>query len=100
MAENKDKTPPKGNVRFSISLSEEQKRAKAQILNHPFNFVIGKAGSGKTLLACQIGLDMFFKRQVNKIVINIFPSFKDLISDFSFIHQKGRFYNFIFKINL
>ena len=69
MAENKDKTPPKGNVRFSISLSEEQKKAKAQILNHPFNFVIGKAGSGKTLLACQIGLDMFFKRQVNKIVI-------------------------------
>ena len=48
MAENKDKTPPRGNVRFSISLSEEQKRAKAQILNHPFNFVIGKAGSGKT----------------------------------------------------
>ena len=69
MAENKDKTPPKGNVRFSISLSEEQKKAKAQILNHPFNFVIGKAGSGKTLLACQIGLDMFFKRKVNKIVI-------------------------------
>ena len=69
MADNIKKTPPKGNVRFSISLSEEQKLAKAQILIHPFNFVIGKAGSGKTLLACQIGLDMFFKRQVNKIVI-------------------------------
>ena len=25
MADNKDKTPPKGNVRFSISLSAEQK---------------------------------------------------------------------------
>jgi phosphate starvation-inducible PhoH-like protein len=69
MAENIKKNPPKGNVRFSISLSEEQKLAKSQILNHPFNFVIGKAGSGKTLLACQIGLDMFFKRKVNKIVI-------------------------------
>ncbi len=69
MADNKSKTPPKGNVRFSLSLSEEQKIAKSQILTHPFNFVIGKAGSGKTLLACQFALDMFFKRKVNKIVI-------------------------------
>ena len=69
MADNKDKAPPKGNVRFSISLSDEQKTSKSQILKHPFNFLIGKAGSGKTLLACQIALDMFFKRNVNKIVI-------------------------------
>ena len=69
MAENKTKNPPKGNVRFSISLSEEQKESKAEILKHPFNFIVGKAGSGKTLLACQIALDMFFKRQINKIVI-------------------------------
>jgi len=69
MADNKDKTPPKGNVRFSISLSAEQKTSKSQILKHPFNFLIGKAGSGKTLLACQVALDMFFKRTVNKIVI-------------------------------
>ena len=69
MAENKTKTPPKGNVRFSISLSEEQKQSKSEILQHPFNFIVGKAGSGKTLLACQIALDMFFKREVNKIVI-------------------------------
>ena len=68
MAENKTKTPPKGNVRFSISLSEEQKQSKSEILQHPFNFIVGKAGSGKTLLACQIALDMFFKRDVNKIV--------------------------------
>lgn len=69
MAENISKTPPKGNVRFSISLSEEQKAAKSEILKHPFNFIVGKAGSGKTLLAVQIALDSFFKRNVNKIVI-------------------------------
>ena len=69
MAENIAKKAPKGNVRFSISLSEEQKQAKAQIRNHPFNFILGKAGSGKTLLAVQIALDSFFKREVNKIVI-------------------------------
>ena len=69
MAENISKNPPKGNVRFSISLSEEQKAAKSEILKHPFNFIVGKAGSGKTLLAVQIALDSFFKRNVNKIVI-------------------------------
>jgi len=67
--ENIEKIPPKGPVRFSISLSEEQKEAKEKILNRPFNFIIGKAGSGKTLLAVQIGLDMYFKRMINKIVI-------------------------------
>ena len=67
--ENKTKKPPKGNVKFNITLSEEQKSAKQQIIKHAFNFVVGKAGSGKTLLAVQIGLDMYFKRQYNKIVI-------------------------------
>jgi phosphate starvation-inducible PhoH-like protein len=67
--QNVKKTPPKGAVRFSISLSEEQKRAKTEILKHPFNFVVGKAGSGKTLLAVQVALDQFFKRQYNKIII-------------------------------
>ncbi len=66
---NKEKSPPKGNVRFNISLSNEQRSAKAKVLNHAFNFIVGKAGSGKTLLAVQIALDQFFKRQFNIIVI-------------------------------
>tara|TARA_B100000902_G_C27214573_1_gene866263 strand:+ start:174 stop:830 length:657 start_codon:yes stop_codon:yes gene_type:complete len=66
---NKDKTPPKGAVRFSLTLSPEQKKAKTEILKHPFNFIVGKAGSGKTLLSVQIALDLFFKRQVDKIII-------------------------------
>lgn len=69
MAENISKNPPKGKVRFSISLSEEQKMAKTNILYHPYNFILGKAGSGKTLLAVQIGLDMFFQRKINQIII-------------------------------
>ncbi len=67
--QNIRKTPPKGSVRFSLSLSLEQKSAKQAILHHPYNFIVGKAGSGKTLLACQIALDMFFKRMINKIII-------------------------------
>jgi phosphate starvation-inducible PhoH-like protein len=69
MPENVEKRVPKGNIKFSLSLSEEQKLAKSEILNHPFNFILGKAGSGKTLMAVQIALDSFFKREVNKIVI-------------------------------
>jgi len=67
--ENIKKNPPKGSIRFSISLSDEQKKAKTEILKTPFNFLVGKAGSGKTLLAVQVALDQFFKRQYNKIII-------------------------------
>ena len=69
MAENITKVPPKGKIKFDLTLSEEQKSAKTAILYHPYNFIMGKAGSGKTLLAVQIALDMFFTRKVNKIVI-------------------------------
>tara|TARA_R110000764_G_scaffold26966_1_gene64146 strand:- start:162 stop:824 length:663 start_codon:yes stop_codon:yes gene_type:complete len=67
--QNTEKLPPKGSIKFSITLSEEQKAAKQAILHHPYNFIVGKAGSGKTLLACQVALDMFFKREINKIII-------------------------------
>ena len=66
---NREKTPPKNNIKFSITLSDEQKLAKAKILTTPFNFILGKAGSGKTLLAVQVALDKFFKREVDKIII-------------------------------
>jgi len=69
MIDNKQKRKPKGSVKFNITLSEEQKRAKENIINHAFSFIIGKAGSGKTLLAVQVSLDMFFKRQYSKIII-------------------------------
>jgi|TARA_R110000782_G_scaffold105895_2_gene193926 phosphate starvation-inducible PhoH-like protein len=69
MADNIKKNPPKGKIKFNITLSDEQKDAKSNILYHPYNFLMGKAGSGKTLLAVQVALDMFFTRQVNKIVI-------------------------------
>jgi len=92
--ENINKLVPKGKIKFEITLSDEQKVAKSEILTHPYNFISGKAGTGKcityeseidsdthlyqtsnkiihhnTLLAVQIALDMFFTRQVNKIII-------------------------------
>lgn len=69
MINNTNKRQPKNDIKFTIQLSEEQKKAKEQILVHPFSFIEGKVGSGKTLVACQIALDLFFKRQIDKIVI-------------------------------
>jgi len=66
---NIEKNAPKGDVKFSLSLTEEQKAAKSKILETPINFLIGQAGTGKTLVAVQIALDMFFKRLINKIII-------------------------------
>lgn len=66
---NSEKRVPNGEIKFSLSLNDEQKTAKHEILTHPINFVLGQAGSGKTLLACQIALDLFFKRQIDRIII-------------------------------
>lgn len=57
------------NIKYDINLNQEQKDAKEQILNHPFTFIHGMAASGKTLLACSIGLDQLFKKNISKIVI-------------------------------
>lgn len=56
-------------VKFDIQLTEEQKLAKEQILNKPINFLIGAAGTSKTFLATQIGLDLLFKKVIDKIII-------------------------------
>lgn len=48
-------------IKFNIELSAEQKIAKANILRHDINFLIGDEGSGKTMLAVQIALDLFFR---------------------------------------
>ena len=47
----------KNPIKFKIQLNEEQKEAKAKILNNTLTILAGKAGSGKTLLACNVALD-------------------------------------------
>jgi len=57
------------NIRFQITLNEEQKQAKSVILQNSITYIAGKAGSGKTLVSCQVALDLFFKKQVKHIII-------------------------------
>ena len=65
----KQKRVPKGPINFKIKLSEEQKQAKGNIINHAYSFIHGEAGCGKTMLACQVALDLVFKRDKSKIII-------------------------------
>lgn len=60
---------PRNPIKYTITLSDEQKKAKTEILEHPYNFIVGEAGSGKTLLAVQIALDSLFNGYSERIVI-------------------------------
>jgi phosphate starvation-inducible PhoH-like protein len=66
----KAKRKPKGPIKFSIQLNEEQKRAKEKILNNTVTVLKGKAGSGKSLLAANIALDLLFSKEIEKIIIS------------------------------
>lgn len=59
----------KNPIKFKISLNEEQKEAKQKILNNTLTLLAGRAGSGKTLLACQVALDGLIRRHYSKIII-------------------------------
>ena len=65
----KEKRKPKNPITFKLQLNEEQKQAKAKILESTVTLLAGAAGSGKTLLACQIGLERLFMREVEKVII-------------------------------
>lgn len=65
----KTKRKPKGEIKFGISLNEEQKKAKSLILENTILAIKGKAGSGKTSLAIQVALDLLFKNEIEKIII-------------------------------
>lgn len=63
------KRRPKNPIKFQVQLNEEQKQAKALIIENPVTVIKGMAGSGKTLVATQCALDMLFTGQVEKIII-------------------------------
>ena len=65
----KQKRIVKNPIKFKIPLNEEQKETKAVILNNTITLLAGQAGSGKTLLACNIALDGLFRRIYDKIII-------------------------------
>ena len=72
----REKRKPKNPIKFKITLNEEQKEAKSKILTSTITLLSGSAGSGKTLLACQIALEKLFMREIDKIIFeskNVLP---------------------------
>jgi phosphate starvation-inducible PhoH-like protein len=65
----REKRKIKNPITFKLKLNEEQKLAKEVILTNTITLLAGKAGSGKTLLACQVALDGLFRRHYEKIII-------------------------------
>jgi len=66
---NTEKRQPKGDITYKVSLTEEQKEVKRNCLEYKVNVITGDAGTSKTFTACQIALDMLFKRQIDRITI-------------------------------
>ena len=60
---------PKNPIKFKLQLNAEQKEAKSVILENTITLLAGGAGSGKTLLACNVALDGLLRRQYDKIII-------------------------------
>ena len=65
----KSKGRPKNPIKFKIQLNEEQKEAKSQILHSIISVITGKAGSGKSVLAANVALDLLFRKEVDKVII-------------------------------
>jgi len=63
------KRRPKGDIKFQVSLNEEQKAAKSLILRSKISVLKGSAGSGKSMLAAQVALDLLFRHEVEKIIL-------------------------------
>ena len=59
----------KNPIKFQVSLTDEQKQAKARILENKITVLKGSAGSGKSMVAAQASLDALFRRQVEKVIL-------------------------------
>jgi len=69
MEEQKNKRTPKNPIRFQIQLNDEQKQAKSVIFQNKITVLKGSAGSGKSMVAAQVALDLLFKGEVEKIIL-------------------------------
>lgn len=59
----------KNPIKFLVNLNEEQKQAKASILGSKITVLKGQAGSGKSMLAAQVALDLLFSKTVERVIL-------------------------------
>lgn len=59
----------KSEVKYNVTLNEEQKVAKDLIINNQIVIVTGRAGSGKSLICAQTALDFLMTKQIDHLFI-------------------------------
>ena len=59
----------KNDIKYKITLNEEQKEVKRLILENQIVIITGRAGCGKSLVSAQCALDFLFKKQCENIMI-------------------------------
>jgi len=62
-------TERKSDIKYAVTLNEEQKLAKQLIIDNQIVIVTGRAGSGKSLVCAQAALDFLMKKQCNNIYV-------------------------------
>ena len=58
----------KNDIKYLITLNEEQKVAKGLIHNNQIVIITGRAGSGKSLVGAITALDFLNKKMIDKIL--------------------------------
>lgn len=59
----------KNDIKYKITLNEEQKEAKRLIIDNQIVIITGRAGCGKSLIGAQCALDFLFKKQCEKVFV-------------------------------
>jgi phosphate starvation-inducible PhoH-like protein len=59
----------KNEIKYNVTLNEEQKQAKQLIIDNQIVIVTGRAGSGKSLVGAQTAIDFLNKKQCEKILV-------------------------------
>jgi phosphate starvation-inducible PhoH-like protein len=59
----------KTDIKYTITLNDEQKQAKKIIIENQIVVITGRAGCGKSLVSAQTALDFLFKKQIDQILV-------------------------------
>jgi phosphate starvation-inducible PhoH-like protein len=59
----------KQDIKYKITLNDEQKEVKRLILDNQIVIITGRAGCGKSLVSAQCALDFLFKKQCDQILV-------------------------------
>jgi phosphate starvation-inducible PhoH-like protein len=59
----------KGEIKYNVTLNEEQKEATGLIHNNQIVIVTGRAGSGKSLVCARAALNFLMKKECEQIYV-------------------------------